>query len=50
MTNGFSRTLHEARTDVRMLLGLMFLVIVGGGTLASMHAIRKGWTQSHKRF
>jgi hypothetical protein len=27
-------TLHEARTDVSMLLGLIFLLIVGGGTLA----------------
>jgi hypothetical protein len=26
--------LHEARTDLSMLLGLIFLVIVGGGTLA----------------
>jgi len=27
-------TLHEARTDVSMMLGLVFLLIVGGGTLA----------------
>jgi putative oxidoreductase len=26
---GFEATLHEARTDVSMLLGLMFLVLVG---------------------
>jgi len=32
--NGFWDTLHEARTDVSMLLGLVFLLIVGGGTLA----------------
>ncbi len=32
--NGFWGTLHEARTDVSMLLGLVFLLIVGGGTLA----------------
>jgi putative oxidoreductase len=32
--NGFWGTLHEARTDLSMLLGLIFLVIVGGGTLA----------------
>jgi putative oxidoreductase len=31
---GFWSTLHEARTDLSMLLGLMFLAIVGGGTLA----------------
>ena len=34
MRNGFWGTLHEARTDVSMLLGLIFLLIVGGGTLA----------------
>jgi putative oxidoreductase len=32
--NGFWGTLHEARTDVSMLLGLIFLSLVGGGTLA----------------
>ena len=34
MKNGFWGTLHEARTDVSMLLGLIFLLLVGGGTLA----------------
>jgi putative oxidoreductase len=29
--NGFWPTLHEARTDVSMLLGLIFLLLVGGG-------------------
>jgi len=29
--NGFWRTLHEARTDVSMLLGLIFLLLVGAG-------------------
>src|ERR1035438_3867743 len=29
--NGFWGTLHEARTDVSMLLGLIFLLLVGGG-------------------
>jgi len=29
--NGFGGTLHEARTDVSMLLGLIFLLLVGGG-------------------
>jgi putative oxidoreductase len=33
MKNGFWGTLHEARTDVSMLLGLIFLLIVGGGAL-----------------
>jgi len=30
--NGLWSTLHEARTDVSMLLGLVFLVLVGGGS------------------
>jgi putative oxidoreductase len=29
---GFWGTLHEARTDVSMLLALIFLVVVGGGS------------------
>ena len=29
--NGLWSTLHEARTDVSMLLGLVFLLLVGGG-------------------
>src|SRR5712692_7906948 len=32
--NGFWGTLHEARTDVSMLLGLIFLLLVGGRSLA----------------
>jgi putative oxidoreductase len=32
--NGFWSTLHEARTDVSMLLGLIFLLLVGSGSLA----------------
>lgn len=32
--HGFWAVLHEARTDLSMLLGLIFLVIVGGGSLA----------------
>jgi len=32
--NGLWNTLHEARTDVSMLLGLTFLLLVGGGTLS----------------
>jgi uncharacterized membrane protein YphA (DoxX/SURF4 family) len=28
--NGLWSTLHEARTDVSMLLGLVFLMLVGG--------------------
>jgi putative oxidoreductase len=29
--NGFWGTLHETRTDLSMLLGLIFLLLVGGG-------------------
>lgn len=29
--NGLWSTLHDARTDISMLLGLLFLLIVGGG-------------------
>jgi putative oxidoreductase len=29
--NEFWPTLHESRTDVSMLLGLIFLLLVGGG-------------------
>jgi putative oxidoreductase len=32
--NGFWGTLHEARTDVSMLLALLFLALVGGGSLS----------------
>lgn len=34
MHHGFWAVLHEARTDVSMLLGLIFLVTVGGGSLS----------------
>jgi uncharacterized membrane protein YphA (DoxX/SURF4 family) len=32
--NGLWSTLHEARTDVSMLLGLIFLLLLGGGSIA----------------
>ena len=32
--SGFWATMHEARTDFCMLLGLIFLLIVGSGTLS----------------
>jgi uncharacterized membrane protein YphA (DoxX/SURF4 family) len=32
--NGVWSTLHEARVDVSMLLGLIFLLMVGGGALS----------------
>lgn len=37
---GIWGTLHEARTDVSMLLGLLFLLIVGGGSLSIDAAVR----------
>ncbi len=37
---GFWGTLHEARTDVSMLLGLLFLLFVGGGSLSLDAALR----------
>jgi uncharacterized membrane protein YphA (DoxX/SURF4 family) len=41
--NGVWSTLHEARTDVSMLLGLIFLLIVGGGSfgLDARRAVRQ---------
>ena len=44
--NGFWGTLHEARTDVSMLLGLIFLLLVGGGawSLDAWLAKRRGAT------
>src|SRR5713226_2341665 len=38
--NGVWSTLHEARTDVSMLLGVIFLVLVGGGTFALDNFLR----------
>lgn len=32
MKDGFCKMAHEARTDYAMLLGLVFLLIVGGGS------------------
>jgi putative oxidoreductase len=32
--NGLWSTLHEGRTDLSMLLGLIFLLLVGSGTLS----------------
>jgi putative oxidoreductase len=34
IANGLWATLHEARTDISMLLGLIFLMIVGSGSLS----------------
>jgi len=38
--NGLWSTLHEARTDVSMALGLVFLLFVGGGSLALDNFLR----------
>lgn len=43
---GFWGTLHEARTDVSMLLALLFLLIVGGGSLSLDAALRSRRTDS----
>src|SRR5437879_2495995 len=41
--NGLWSTLHEARTDLSMLVGLIFLLLVGGGTLSlDARLLRKG--------
>jgi putative oxidoreductase len=42
--NGFWGTMHEARTDVSMLLGLVFLLLVGAGawSLDAWLAERRG--------
>jgi putative oxidoreductase len=37
---GFWATLHEARTDVSMLLGLIFLALLGSGSW-SLDAARR---------
>jgi putative oxidoreductase len=37
---GFWGTLHEARTDFCMALGLLFLLLVGGGSLSLDAALR----------
>jgi putative oxidoreductase len=44
--NGLWGTLHEARTDVSMLLGLIFLLLVGAGawSLDALWAERRGAT------
>jgi putative oxidoreductase len=44
--NGFWGTMHEARTDVSMLLGLIFLLLVGAGawSLEAWLAERRGAT------
>src|SRR5579863_9425421 len=45
--NGFWGTLHEVRTDVSMLLGLVFLLLVGGGAWALDARLPGRRDQSH---
>lgn len=42
-THGVWAMLHEARTDFSMMLGLLFLLIVGGGGLA-LDRTRRGFS------
>jgi len=45
--NGIWSTLHEARTDVSMLLGLLFLLLVGGGSWSLDASFGAGQEPAH---
>jgi putative oxidoreductase len=45
--NGLWSTLHEARTDVSMLLGLIFLLLVGGGAWSLDARLAEGRDRSN---
>lgn len=45
--NGFWGTLHEARTDVSMLLGLIFLLLVGAGAWSLDARLAAGRDRRH---
>jgi len=45
--NGFWGTLHEARTDMSMLLGLIFLLLVGGGAWSLDARLAENRNRSH---
>jgi uncharacterized membrane protein YphA (DoxX/SURF4 family) len=45
--NGLWSTLHEARTDVSMLLGLVFLLLMGGGAWSLDAALGAGQEAKH---
>jgi putative oxidoreductase len=47
LKNGFWGTLHEARTDVSMLLGLLFLLLVGGGAWSLDARFSAGQRRKH---
>lgn len=46
--NGFWKTAHEARTDLLMIFGLLFLVSVGAGPLALDARIEAKRTRARK--
>lgn len=48
LESGFWKMAHEARTDLSMLLGLLFLLIVGGGRW-SLDAVSTGHTDDQHR-
>lgn len=45
LASGFWKMAHEARTDWSMLLGALFLLIVGGGVWSLDASLRKGPTE-----
>jgi putative oxidoreductase len=45
--NGFWGTLHEARTDMSMVLGLIFLLLVGGGAWSLDAWLAERWDRIH---
>lgn len=42
--NGFWKTMHEARTDLLMISGLLFVLLVGAGSLSM-----DGWLDKSRR-
>jgi putative oxidoreductase len=47
MTSGFWKMAHEARTDYSMLLGSLFLLILGGGAWSLDASLRRRSTGRH---
>jgi len=45
--NGLWSTLHEARTDVSMILGLVFLLLMGGGAWSLDAMLAGGRERTH---
>ena len=44
LDRGFWDAAHEARTDISMLLGLLFLLIVGAGSWSLDHKLMRHWS------